>query len=214
VNTLLAQLEARQRPVVAREGDLLRSKVAWKIVAFEQAALLRTLTLADGAVRLWNLRSVAGAVLCSRAVVETAAVLLDVAQELGRLGAAGDLAAIDALLMRRAFGSAVDGASAAAGAPGAADLARLIDAADRQAPGTRARYDILAGLSDPAALGQVRMAGEIDKSGTTVTFSAMAMFERGLLNQVAGGLQALAVVEAALGDIAAVLPRVVERDEG
>jgi hypothetical protein len=214
VNTLLTALDARKQPVVAREGELLRSKLAWKIVAFEQAALQRVLALADGAVQLWNLRSVAGAVLCSRAVVETAAVLLDIARELGRRSAAGDLAAIDALLMQRAFGTALASLGDAAGTPPAVDLAGLIDAADREAPGTRARYDILVGLSAPDGLGQVRMAGEIDKSGTTVTFSETALFERGLLNQVAGGLQTLAVVQTALAEITALLPQVVARDEG
>jgi hypothetical protein len=210
VNAQLASLQARQRPVVAREGELLRSKVAWKIVAFEQAALQRVLALADGAVRLWNLRSVAGAVLCARSVMETSAALLDVAHEVGRLAAAGDVAAIDALLTRRAFGAEMGGLTVA---PRAADLVRLIDTADRQAPGTRARYDILAGLTGPDAVGLVRMEGEIDKSGTTVTFSSTAMFERGLLNQVAGGLQALAVADAALAELTAALTRVVELDQ-
>jgi hypothetical protein len=202
VNALVAQLEARKQRVVAREGALLRSKVAWKIAAFEQAALQRTTALAAGSVRLWNLRSVAGAVLCSRSVIECAAVLLDAERELGRLAEAGDLAGIDALVMRLGFG----------GAAGPADLPGLIDACDRQAPGTRARYDILAGLSDAGSLGQVGLAGDLDKSGTAVTFSDTAMFERGLLNQVAGGLQALAVAETALAGIDALIPRVVELD--
>ena len=60
INATVAQLADRKRRVVAREGDLLRSRVAWKVVAFEQAALQRVLALAGGTVRLWNLRSVRG----------------------------------------------------------------------------------------------------------------------------------------------------------
>lgn len=210
VNSLLARLEDRRRRHVGREGDLLRSQVAWKLAAFAQAALQRTLALAGTSTRLWNQRSVEGAVLCSRSVVESAAVLADVAQSLGRLGEAGDLAGLDVLVTRLGFGDALGGGTARP----AVALSELIDACDRTAPGTRARYDILAGLAGPVALGQVRLAGDLDKSGTSVTFSDTAMFERGVLNQVAGGLQALAVVETALAGIDALLPRVLELDKG
>lgn len=211
VNDLLARLDARRQARVAREGDLLRSQVAWKVAAFAQAALHRVVALAAGSTQLWNLRNAAGAVECSRAVVEGASALLDVAAALGRLGEAGDVAGIDALVTRLGFADPLGGGGPARSKT---DPAKLIDACDREAPGTRARYDILANLADPEALGQVRMAGDVDRSGTAVTFPDAAMFERGVLSQVAGGLQALAVVETALSRIDALLPLVAGLEKG
>ncbi len=205
LNAVLAGLQALRQPLVAREGAL-RTRTAWKVAVFRQAALYRLVALAAGAAANWNARNVLGAALAARALLEAAAVLQDSVQRLQRLAGEGDLAGIDALVTERGFASPVDGL-AGAGAARGFDPA-LIGAGAGPDGSAREHYEALSGLCDAGALGQYRVFGEFDKAGTAVTFSAEAGYERGLFGHVLGGLGGLVTAEAALKVIEDALPRV------
>ena len=191
LNAVLAGLAAQRQGSVARDGAQ-RGRVAWKLAVFRQAALHQLVALAQGSAANWNARQVQAAALCARALLEAVAELQGAAAQLQRLGEAGDLAALDALLMARSFALPLDGPVGAA----AFDPARL------EAGAARADYDALSGLCGPAALGQYRVFGELDKAGTAVTFAPGAGFERGVLGHVLGGVAVLAPAEAALRGLA------------
>ena len=199
-NAVLAGLQARRQPAVARAGTL-RARVAWKVAVFRQAALYRVVALGTGSAAAWNGGHVLGAALSARALLEAAALLADFER---------NLAGIDALATERAFASPLDG-PAEAGRPRGVDPA-LIDAAFAADSNTRAHYDALADLSDAAALGQYRVFGELDKGNTEVAFSAGAGFERGVFGHVLAGFGALVPAEAALQAIDDLLPRVAALD--
>jgi hypothetical protein len=208
-NAVLAGLQARRQPAVARAGTL-RARVAWKVAVFRQAALYRVVALGTGSAAAWNGGHVLGAALSARALLEAAALLADFERRVQRLAADGNLAGIDALATERAFASPLDG-PAEAGRPRGVDPA-LIDAAFAADSNTRAHYDALADLSDAAALGQYRVFGELDKGNTEVAFSAGAGFERGVFGHVLAGFGALVPAEAALQAIDDLLPRVAALD--
>ena len=151
LNAVLAGLQALRQPLVAREGAL-RSRTAWKLAVFRQAALYRLVALAAGAAADWNARNVLGAALSARGLLEAAALLQDAVQRLQRLAGEGDLAGIDAFVTERGFASPVDGLAGAGGSRGF-DPA-LIDASAGPDGAARQHYDALSGLCDAGALGQ------------------------------------------------------------
>ena len=202
LNAVLAGLAALRQSQVVREGGL-RSRVAWKVAVFRQAALHRLVALAAGAAANWNARNVLGAALAARALLEAAALLADFDRRLEALCRDGDLAGIDALVTGRGFATPLDGLPPSGGFDPA-----LIDALAAPDGAARADYDALAGLCDAGALGQYRGFGEFDKAGTAVTFSAEAGYERGLYGHVLGGFGALVPAEASLRAIAEKLPLV------
>ena len=202
LNAVLAGLQALRQGRVAREGAL-RTRAAWKVAVFSQAALYRVVALAAGSATDWNVRNVLGAALQARGVLEATALLADFDRRLQSLSSAGDLAGIEALVTERGFASPLDGPAGAGTQPGF-DPA-LINGFDAVA---RAHYDALAGLCEAGALGQFRVFGELEKAGTAVTFSADSGFERGLFGHVLGGVAAIVATEAALRAIEEKLPAV------
>jgi hypothetical protein len=195
LNTVLARVQARRQPVVAREGAL-RTRIAWKLAVFRQAALFRIVALAAATTNDWNARNVLGAALAARGLLEATALLQDFERRLQLLAGETDLAGIDALVTERGFASPLDGGATAGTDP--ALLPALIDAIAAPDGSARADYDALSGLCDAGALGQYRVFGELDKAGTTVTFSAEAGYERGLFGHVLGSFGVLEAAEAAL----------------
>ncbi len=202
LNAVLAGLQAQRQPFVTREGAL-RTRIAWKLAVFRQAALYRLVALATAATCDWNARNVLGAALATRATLEATALLQDFGRRLQRLADDGDLAGIDALVTERGFASPLDGTPAAGATRGAdpSQFLSMIDAIVGPNGSARADYDALSGLADVGALGQYRVFGELDKAGTAVTFSAEALYERGLFGHVLGGLGVLPAAEAALQTI-------------
>ena len=117
LNAMLAGLSTQRQTRVAREGAL-RSRVAWKVAVFRQAALYRLVALAAGSAADWNVRNVLGAALQARGVLEAAALLADFDRRLQGLSSAGDLAGIDALVTERGFASPLDGPAGSGPQPG------------------------------------------------------------------------------------------------
>lgn len=76
-NEALELLRSRKLPAVRPEGDVARSKGVWLIRGRQQALLRRTVMLAEGCAEAWNARNPLSALLCARALIETAAVVWD-----------------------------------------------------------------------------------------------------------------------------------------
>ncbi|OSI96230.1 hypothetical protein, partial [Bradyrhizobium canariense] len=77
INREIVELAERRRKTIAVAGHLARSKIAWKIETFAEAVLYRLVALAEGTALSWNAAIPLPAFLCTRAVVETIALLVD-----------------------------------------------------------------------------------------------------------------------------------------
>ena len=95
VNEALQRLSSRRVERITRSGDLARSKIAWKIATYQQALLYRLVSLGSGCALSWNQKNFLCSLLAARALVETAALLLDFENQLARYLSKEDLACID-----------------------------------------------------------------------------------------------------------------------
>jgi hypothetical protein len=201
LNADLAQLQARRKATLPRQGALLASDTAWWSALFEQAALHRILALAGGTIALWRAGNPVAAALSARSLLESGAIILDAAQALHRLAAQGDTAGIAAYLLDRTFvttpGHWIDRARRTR----PADLPRLLDEADRLSPGVRFRYDRLSEIAAPEALGQHAVFGAIDRTGTSATFALDASRDPATFSLLAGAMQIITPVSATLKTI-------------
>ena len=104
-NATLARLRERKLERVEKAGPLAKSKLAWKIATYGQSVIYRVVMLAEGCALNWNAANVLCAYLAARALVETAALVLEFEHELQAHIIAENLGAIDALVMNRTFAS-------------------------------------------------------------------------------------------------------------
>src|SRR5688500_5372255 len=104
-NRAVELLRGRKLPAVRPEGDAARSKGVWLIRGLQQALLYRTVMLADGCSEAWNARNPLSALLCARALIETAAVIWDLQHQFERLIKEKDFSGIYELAGKRAHGT-------------------------------------------------------------------------------------------------------------
>src|ERR1700726_3360728 len=66
-NACLLRLMGRRKHQIAAEGDYRKSKIAWKLAAFQQAVIYRVVMLAQGSSNGWNDCNILSSILCARA---------------------------------------------------------------------------------------------------------------------------------------------------
>ncbi|CAH2600559.1 conserved protein of unknown function [Rhodovastum atsumiense] len=213
LNAVFARLQARRKPTLPREGDLLKSKAAWKLAVFEQAILHRILALVSGTTALWDARNPLGAALCARSLLESGAIVLEIERQIRRLLGRGDLAGIDACLTERGFASNPDGWIEQARKARGPDLLKMIDEAEKVSPGARFYYDRLCEIAAPEATGQHAVFGSLDKNGTSATFSEDESLEPSTFLLILGAAKIVAAVETAVTGLDEIAQKTVELEK-
>src|ERR1700677_4309685 len=77
INTSLDRLNGLREVEIAVSGKFARSKIAWKLATYQHVLLHRLIALMDGAAVAWNSRCTLSAMLSSRALMETFAVMAE-----------------------------------------------------------------------------------------------------------------------------------------
>ena len=75
INAVLQRLAASRVACIEVEGELLKSKLAWKIASHRQSMLYRVVALASGSAASWNAFNPLCSILAARALIETIAAL-------------------------------------------------------------------------------------------------------------------------------------------
>jgi hypothetical protein len=201
VSAAIMRLADRRKMQVTRSGALARSKLAWKGEVFQQAILHRLVALASGAVLDWNERNMLGSFLAARALVETVAVIADVAGTLPGLIAASDLQGIDRLIMNRTFATRDEVILAESPESKAVNVLTLIDKLDATGlPGVREHYDRMSERCHPNAMGHHQLFSATDKETATVTFDTNKHRDRNF-QTIFGAVFLVRIVESSFNSL-------------
>jgi hypothetical protein len=174
INAAISSLAKRRRPIIERSGHLARSKIGWKLETFVEALLYCLVALAEGAALAWNGDIPLASFLCTRAIVETCALLFDFEQQLQTLFGKEDLGAIDALAMNRTFSSRDSEWLQESPEHQAVNVLTLIDRMDeRLLPGARDHYDRLSERCHPNSFGHHLMFSQTNYDTGDVSFDSL-----------------------------------------
>jgi hypothetical protein len=138
----------------------LKSKLPFKALSIRELLIHRMAALASASVDLFKQQRAIPAVILTRAIVETAAVMLTFHERLGRFlnDKNKDIAALDGFLMQCLLGSRNN-----PDMPTATNILTLVDRVEQELPGFRRTYDSLCECAHPNWAGAFGAYGEIDK---------------------------------------------------
>ncbi|WP_024341217.1 hypothetical protein [Bradyrhizobium japonicum] len=196
INHEIVELAGRRRQTISVSGHLARSKIAWKIETFAEAVLYRLVALAEGTALSWNAAIPLPAFLCTRAIVETVALLVDFEARTAKLLEAEDLKGLDELTMNRIFSSRDEEWVRAEPKFKTVNVMTHIEKLDRLLPGALGHYERLSERCHPNWLGHHEMFASTDYRNGTVTYDSSKAMKDG--TAIIAGLTLLGVVEHCL----------------
>lgn len=206
INNVLERLRGRRRTEVRRTGVLAKSKVAWKVVVFQQTTLYRIVMLADGCAVMWNARNTLGSLLCARALFESVAMVWDFDKQVERFCEEENLKGVDDLVMNRTFATRLSRLYEKAESTKSVNVLGFIDKFDGLIAGAREHYDDLSEYCHPNSIGNHLMFSDLDVESEVVALSETRRFERGVFDHVFGVFAALGLVELSLDEIDSFVP--------
>jgi len=138
----------------------LKSKLPFKAVSIRELLIHRMAALASAAVDLFTEKRAIPGVIVTRAIVETAAVMLVFHERLGRFlnDKDKDISAFDEFLMRCLLGTRNN-----PDMPTSTNILTLVDRVEQKIPGFRSVYDSLCECAHPNWAGTFGAFGQIDK---------------------------------------------------
>lgn len=208
INNEIAVLAARRGPAIAVAGHLAKSKIGWKIDTFAEAVLYRLVALAEGAAHSWNADMPLPAFLCTRALVETVAMLIDFEPRVAALLQAKDLRGLDELTMNRIFSSREAEWLNQSPEFKAVNALTHVEKLDKLLPGALRHYGHLSERCHPNSSGHHQMFTTTDYESGTVSFDpAKAMRD---IPVVIAGLSLLGLAEQTLQKLAGLSEQVSE----
>lgn len=208
INSSIDRLAARRRLTIPVTGHLARSRIAWKIDTFIEAILYRLVSLAQGAASSWNSGNALPAFLCSRAAVETCALLFDFQERLKALLLNQDLGGIDSLVMNRLFASRDKDWLAESPQLAAVNILTFVDKLDKKIPGVRQHYDRLSERCHPNSFGHHQLYTRTNYENGTVSFDHAKAMED--IRAVTLGMTLLTLAEHSIDEILAVSIKIAE----
>lgn len=190
-NACIARLNEERAVEVNISGPFLKSKIAWKLATYQHALLHRVVALADGVAVNWNGRSVLGAMLCARALMETIAVLSFVERSAAARYEQEDLGDLDALGQNGTFATRDEALLKEFPESTATNILTYVRRFDEKVlPGFSEHYDRLSERCHPNAPGHYFMFAKLNRDEGRTSYSDHAAPQRhaGLI------LAALAVI--------------------
>ena len=176
-NETLRGFRAQRIEFLAVEGIYLQSKLAWKVAQYRHAVVYRLVALAETLAATWNAQNLVGCSLAARALIETAALLYDLAEALKRYADQRDIFAIDTLMTSRALATRDKAFLTEFPDAAATNIITLIDKMERRKiKGVRAVYDQLSEVCHPNYSGLVGFFGSFDPETFETRFSATLEF--------------------------------------
>ena len=211
----LAYLRGYLVPEVSGEDAIRTPKVAWKAKVLYQCLVRRVLDAADGTVLGWNADNLLTAITMARSLVETAAALFDLSENLSKAVSRGSLDEADAILMARMF-AWKKAPGVAEDIPASTNVLTLIDRLDdwlrkrgASAAIIRAFYEDVSEFVHPNNLGIAQIYTDNDDAKRSVSFRPTEQTRTGLYDQIKSALGLLSVAKLAVVQFETLLPEVV-----
>jgi hypothetical protein len=198
-NAAISRLAQRRRSEIEIVGHLARSRISWKIETFVEAVIYRLVSLGHGAALNWNSGNALPAFLCSRAAVETCALLFEFQQNLIVLLEKEDLGAIDDLVMNRMFSSRDAEWVKESPTLSAINVLTFINKFNDKVSGIRSYYDRLSERCHPNSFGHHQLFTRTDHDTGVVTFDATKAKDD--IRAVTVGMTLIAYTEGTIDEI-------------
>jgi hypothetical protein len=210
INSNIERLTKRRLSRIEVTGHLAQSKLAWKIVTYQQATVYRVVAAARGTRDSWNARNVLLAFLGARALIETLALFDDFELELVRAFEREDIRAMDQLVMHWTFSTRdkalLDGHPELL----AKNVLTLIDKmGKRYGLPISNNYDFLSEHCHPNSAGNHQLYSTTDTTNGTVTYSELKKPEM-VLSVIRPSLGLLALFERTLVKLDRLAPEIAE----
>ena len=138
----------------------LKSKLPFKVLSIRELLLHRVAALSGAAVDLFAQKRAIPAVILTRAIVETLAVLFTFCERLDRFlkEEPKDIGAFDEILMRYLMGARNNPEM-----PAPTNIVTLVDRVEKMLPGFRRTYDSLCECAHPNWAGMFGAFAEVDR---------------------------------------------------
>ncbi|MGB4107662.1 MAG: hypothetical protein WBK55_07680 [Alphaproteobacteria bacterium] len=170
-NESLSKLKKGQVKFIKVEGDLARSKLAWKIATYSEAIRYRLIEVTEACIDEWQKERFVACFIMARVIIETVAALYELEHQLQKLLANKDLDAIDAMIMKRTFGTRLADLFGGKKAYEAVSVLTTIDKLDKFLKGhVREAYDRLSEYTHTNYMGVCSSYEKIDYKYGDVTY--------------------------------------------
>lgn len=209
-NNALERLSNRRVSEIRREGDYARAKLAWKIGVFQQAIIHRIVMLGVGCTKSWDTKNFLAAILCTRAAMETCALVRDIEKSLQKLCKEGDFKAIDKLIDKASFGTRQKSWLQKDRNINAIHVLDCMRSLDKEIPGVLNHYEALSEFCHPNYLGLLFSFGKIDYDTATVTFSDSVADRKDIFSHIFTGMISVELTELTINSIDKLMPRILE----
>lgn len=170
LNASLARLDGLRAVKINVSDHFARSKIAWKLAAYQHVLLHRIVALVDGLAIAWNNRNALSAMLCVRALMETMAVMAEFEKRAVRFLDQQDLGALDSLAQNGIFATREPELTREAPEIAATSVLIFIDKFDKVFTGFRGHYDSLCERCHPNAAGHNFMFSRLDRTDGSIEF--------------------------------------------
>jgi hypothetical protein len=197
-NSVLRRLERRRATRIEVKGYLAASKIAWKAAVLQQALTYRTIELAAGCAKMWNLGNVLCSILAARALLETISVTLDFEAKLQDHCKAKNFEEMDNLITTHTFATRDESLLAENPELEAKNVLTYIDRLEKTVPGIRKHYLSLSEWCHPNSYGHYFTFGSLNRDTGTVSFSKLKLHGKDLLNHILAVYLMVGLTESAV----------------
>lgn len=213
----LERLRERRVDSVTAAGPPIKPKIVWKIEAYLQGQLYRSVALGDGVCDAWDRENPLVAVILARSIFETAAAVWAFKSSLEKAVQKKSMDAIDTTTNKYTFHSRWKGWEGDLSAP-APSILTFIDKLDAEFLGdpkgkhARDSYEFLSEFSHPNWPGAAGLFGEIDTEKIRMDFNPMHP-KKWTIAHIISGAGTLRLVEHCLDKVEEMLLKIQEISE-
>ncbi|PCJ95091.1 MAG: hypothetical protein COA45_12525 [Zetaproteobacteria bacterium] len=170
LNEYIYELKKHQVKEIRVEGDLARSKLAWKIEIYSQAMRYRLIELSEVCIEQWNKERFVSCFIFARSIIETVSVLYDFELRLEKALINKDLSVVDDIIMSKTFSSRLEDLFDGRINSKVPSVLTAIDKVDKIIDGVRSEYNRLSEFAHPNYFGVSNAYGKIDYEFGDVSF--------------------------------------------
>ncbi|GEM_PF-4793456 len=170
LNNSIVELEAYKEEKILVEGNLSKSKIAWKIATLRQAYIWRLHELAKSCAINWSNGHYVSSLILARSVIETGLMLCDFDKNIQKGLIRKNFSFLDQEVMKKTFSTRMEEFDFA-GKFFATSILTMLDKKEKELPGIKHVYDNLSEFAHPNYLGSSMNYADLDVKTGTTTYS-------------------------------------------
>lgn len=192
INRAISDLHSLKIDEMHVDGDLAKSKIAWKIKKLSQSFVHRLCELSDSCYLTWASHHHVSSLILARAIIETCALLWDIEEKIAQHLATADLEDLNKIVMQRTFSTRIKEMVGTSDEYKAINILSLIQKHDKKIPGFLSAYENLSEAAHPNYFGVSQAYGNLNTQDGSVVFGE-ARFLKAMFSSISCAYAAIAV---------------------